>query len=170
MGYHNKRWIGEDKKVFIPLFSNRTSETGLEVYFTRSIQQELLQTQWLKLARKNNQADYILKGTIIKVETSTVNKDRGAGQGLKYLPSNRVLTTEYLVRVTVELSLIEKENNKMIWREWVTEDKSFESAQLTAPIVNSANINYNESSKARILKDLSEIMMHEAFDRLTENF
>lgn len=161
------------KSVHIPIFINDTFETGSEVYFSNALREEITRSRIARLASPD-QAEANLVGRIIRVDYVQTTQDmRERDQvvkdsGVRYLPRGTVLTTEYLVRVTVEVQMIQ--DNKVVWKQWLRDERLYDAPQIGLQGINTANTNYNHSARQTVLKNLAQVMMHELYGRLTESF
>lgn len=172
-GYGQRSLPEGVKSVYIPTFSNDSFETGAEVHFTNALVAELHNS---KIARLTNEqsAEAQLKGRVIRVDYIQANIDsrpreeRVKDSGIKNLPRGTVITTEYLVRVTLEVQMLK--NNKIVWKQWLRDERLYDAPQLGLAGINSANTNYNRTARDAVIKDLARVMMHELYGRLSENF
>lgn len=162
------------KSVHIPIFINDTYETSAEVFFANSLREEIMRSKVARITTKDS-ADAILQGRIVRIDsiqTTQDAKDRDdpvvKDSGIRHLPRGTVLTTEYLVRVTVELQMLK--NNKVVWKQWLRDERLYDAPQIGLAVVNTANTNYNQTARQSLLKNMAKVMMHELYGRLTESF
>ncbi len=161
------------KSVHIPIFENETYQTGAEVQFTNALIAEIHDS---KIARITNQkaAEAMLKGRVIRIDFSQANIDSrrrdeaSKTSGVKNLPRGTVITTEYLARVTLEVQMFK--NDKLVWKQWLRDERLYDAPQLGLEGINTANANYNRTAREVVIKDLARVMMHELYGRLTESF
>ena len=119
-------------------------------------------------------AEGVLKGRVIRVDFIQTNIDSRRRDeihkesGIVNLPRGTVITTEYLVRVTLEVQLFK--SNEVIWRQWLRDERLYDAPQLGLAGINSANPNYDRVAKKSVIKDLARTMMHELYGRLIETF
>lgn len=173
MGFGNRALPEGVKSVHIPIFINDTFETGSEVYFSNALREEITRSQVARLASPES-AEAQLQGRIIRVDYIQTTQDaRERDQavkdsGVKFLPRGTVITTEYLVRVTLEVQMLK--DNKIVWKQWLRDERLYDAPQIGLEVVNTANTNYNYSARQTVLKNLAQVMMHELYGRLTESF
>jgi hypothetical protein len=173
VGYGNRSLPDGVKSVHIPVFENETYQTGAEVPFTNALIAEIHDSKIARIASKKT-ADAVLKGRVIRVDFVQANIDSRKRDedpktsGIRNLPRGTVVTTEYLVRVTVEVQMFK--NEKLIWKQWLRDERLYDAPQLGLEVINTANANYNRAARETVIKDLARVMMHELYGRLTENF
>lgn len=172
-GYGNKSLPERVKSVHIPIFENDTYQTGAEVYFTNSLIGEIHDSKVARIASRKS-AEAQLKGRVIRIDFLQANIDSRRREedvkssGVKNLPRGTVITTEYLARVTLEVQMFK--DNKLIWKQWLRDERLYDAPQLGLEGINTANAGYNRSARETVLKDLARVMMHELYGRLTETF
>lgn len=99
--------------VAIPIFGNRTSQTGIESEVTRALVEKITSSQRIAV-RSQNTADAILIGNVKSFVTSSVA-----------VTSGTQFTTGYRVALTVEVSFQRKEDGKLFWKEDLTEWRNY---------------------------------------------
>ncbi len=161
------------KSIYIPIFINDTFETGSEVYFANALREEIVRSKIARVVNPDH-AEAQLQGRIVRVDyIQTIQDARERDQlskdsGVRFMPRGTVLTTEYLVRVTVEVQMLK--DNKVVWKQWLRDERLYDAPQIGLEAVNTANTNYNHSARQTVLKNLAQVMMHELYGRLTESF
>jgi hypothetical protein len=172
LGVHGRTLPGGFKSVEIPLFFNSSPEPGIEVYFTEALIQEFEKNKVAKVvypSRQDEKAPAVIKGEITSIvykATSPIEKKDKA----PLLPDGAVLATGYRVLVNVRISLVQKNNDKVIWTSAFNSETSYASPQVHTAGLNSVDPLYNLSSRRRVLESMAQDMMVEAHDRMTENF
>lgn len=172
-GYGDKALPEGVKNIFIPIFDNETYQTGVEVDFTNALIAEIHDSKIARVVTQKN-AEATLKGRVIRVDFIPANIDsrrrdeNDKKAGIVNLPRGTVITTEYLARVTLEVQMFK--NNKLIWKQWLRDERLYDAPQLGLEVINTANASYNRTAKESVIKDLARVMMHELYGRLTENF
>ncbi len=160
---------GKVKSLQIPLFINDSMETGVEAYFTNALKTEALRASFVELKNSVEDAEAILQGRIVSVSVTAAESIIEA-KNTTYMPIETVLGTNYQVQVLVELTLKRTKTGELLWKNDFAQGSNFSSAQITLPVINTANSLYNQSSKRQTLETLSKEMMQAAFDRMMENF
>lgn len=172
-GYGDKSLPEGVKSVHIPIFENETYQTGAEVHFTNALIAEIHDSKIARITSKKA-AEAILKGRVIRVDFLQANIDSRRREelnktsGVKNLPRGTVITTEYLARVTLEVQIIK--NNKLVWKQWLRDERLYDAPQLGLEGINTANAGYNRTARETVIKDLARVMMHELYGRMTESF
>ncbi len=160
---------GDIKRVQIPLFKNKSTEPGTEVFFTNALKAEALKSSVVAIKDEESESDGILVGTITDVsviaEESIIEADT-----TPYLPAQTVIATQYKVNVTVDLALKKKGSTEILWSGSFKQARNYAAPQITLPVINTSNSLYNFSAKRQTLDALSKEMMQAAFDRMLENF
>ncbi|MFN3453665.1 MAG: LPS assembly lipoprotein LptE [Pseudobdellovibrio sp.] len=160
---------GGVEKIFVPVFKNSSQDPGAEVFYTNAIKRELLNSSVVKLVDKESEADAVLIGRIVSIE-STSDDAVIEAKDTKYLPGNTVLSTQVTVRVNVNLQLKKKGSSDVLWTSDFRQERNYTPPQLTLPVINSANNLYNLSARRQTLETLSKEMMQLAFDRMVDDF
>lgn len=172
-GYGDRSLPDGIKSVHIPIFENETYQTGAEVQFTNALIAEIHDSKIARLTTKKN-AEGVLKGRVIRIDFLQANIDSrrrdeaNKSGGIVNLPRGTVITTEYLARVTLEVQMFKK--GKLVWKQWLRDERLYDAPQLGLEGINSANAGYNRTARETVIKDLARVMMHELYGRLTESF
>lgn len=172
-GYGNRSLPDGVKSVHIPIFENETYQTGAEVPFTNALIAEIHDSNVARISSAKN-AEAILKGRVIRIDFEQANIDSrrrdedDKTSGIENLPRGTVIITEYLARVTLEVQMFKQ--GKLVWKQWLRDERLYDAPQLGLEVINTANANYNRTAREAVIKDLARVMMHELYGRLTENF
>jgi hypothetical protein len=89
--------------VFVDVFTNNTSEANADSIFRIAFSSLLVQNGHFKLAQSPGEADAILRGTILGLQSSP----------LAYKTTN--LSAEDRLTVTLQISFEERESGKVLW-------------------------------------------------------
>ena len=158
---------GGYRQVSIPIFKNKTQETGVEVAFTNSLVQEFQRSTVARVIEEDK-ADAKIVG-----EIEIVRYEPGGpkiSDQSNYLPQGTVLATVYNTILVVNLKMLRKSDNTELWAGSFRGERSYNAPQVTLSGVNSVNPLYNLSARRQNIEAISVDLMAEAFDRLTENF
>jgi len=173
MGVGDRRLPEGYTLVSIPVFRNSTQEVGVEVPFTNAIIRELERSQIAKVVSKSD-AQVVLEGNIQKIQYDVANQitcDAAPGQSCPIpIPQKTVLNTEYRITVETKLELRRVSDNRVLWSEQFTNQKSYLAPKIGIEGLNSANALYNHSARQENLSSMAVDLMAEAHGRLTENF
>lgn len=156
-------------QVAIPVFRNTTQEPGIEIPFTDAIIRRFARSQVARVSDKES-APLLLEGTITKVITEEGPKVTNSPGGVRKLPDESVITTEYVLRINALLTLRRKSDDKIVWQGSFSNQKVYPAPRVGTPVINSVNATYNHSARMEYIARLAEEMMAEAHDRMTENF
>jgi len=139
---------GGIQSVFIPLFTNRSNEIGIENIITDDLTNEFILQRKGALADEN-QADGVLTGVIVSVLTRTISQ---TGEGA---------SVEREVVVSVGLKLTDK-NGQLTWV----------AQRLSAKEPYDVGDNSIETNRRRrdAIEILSTRLAEKIYNRLTENF
>lgn len=166
-GYGRRNLPGSYNQLAIPVFENKTTEVGVEVFFTNSIIEEFERSQVAKVLQAD-EAPVTMLGTISKIEY--LHSAQTAANNANSLPRGAVLTTEYRVLLTAHIVLRRNSDQRVIWQGRFTREKVFPAPQIGPATINSANATYLHSARYQTIASLASEMMEEAHDRMTENF
>lgn len=174
LGYRYQKMPGNINKVEVPLFKNDTLETGQEVLFTNELVRELQRAGVAQVVSKD-QSKGRLEGRIVSITYLQTASDKNVRNevktsGLVNLPDGTSLATEYLMKITVELKLVDRVTRRTVWKQWFRDQLFFPGARLALEGINTSTPLYNISERERVTARLARIMMNEAVGRLTENF
>lgn len=169
LGLSERTLPGGYAHVAIPVFKNTTQETGIEMPFTNALIRRFARSQVARVSDKES-APLLLEGTITKVVTQEGPMLTNSVGGLRTLPDEAVITTEYLLRINANLILRRKSDDKIVWQGNFSNQKVYPAPRIGTPVINSANATYNQSARMEYISRLAEEMMAEAHDRMTENF
>lgn len=164
-----ERLPGDVKSIQVPLFVNKSTEPGVEVFFTNSLKTEALKSRAVKVVNEESEAEGILHGVITSIDVMNSESIIESKDG-KYLPNENILTTAYTVTVDVLLTLKKKGSSEVLWSGTFKQAQNYSAPQVTLPVINTANSLYNHSAKRQTLDAISKEMMQAAFDRMLENF
>jgi len=92
-----------ERSIQIMPFQNQTMEPRLTDYITMALRNRFQQDGTYRLATQND-GDYLLSGKIIDLTRS----------GISYNPNDLVTMRDYRLRVTVQISLIDRSTGKTI--------------------------------------------------------
>jgi hypothetical protein len=160
---------GGYKQVSIPIFKNKTQETGIEVAFTNSFNKEFQRSKVAHIV-DNNLSEVKLEGIIESVEYQSGARKTSGDASAPFLPSGTVLATEYRILVKVTLRAIRQSDGVEIWQGSFAGERTYAAPQVTLAGVNSVNPLYNLSARRQNIDTMANDMMAEAHDRITENF
>lgn len=91
------------RTVFVDIFTNKTSEANADTIFRIAFSRQIVQNRHFKLAQSPGEADAILRGTIVNLQSSP----------LSYKASN--LSAEDRITVTLQISFEEQASGKVLW-------------------------------------------------------
>ena len=176
MGYRHQTLPQGVKRVSIEPFKNETPFVGPELDFTNQLIKEFQRAEVGKLVNSVNDPEGLFKGRVISIQRIQRTREAqprggdGRVKGWVNLPPGTLITTEYLLRVKVQIDLVQKATRRVIWTQIFTDEITYPSSRVVLETINTALPNYNSSEEQRIIKVLAGVMMQEAVRRLTENF
>ena len=136
--------------IFIEVFENRTSKTGIERVVTNQVVFEFTRQRQQSLAGSTENADAILKGVIRTIRTQTISR------------VGTEVASEREVIMTVDLRLINQDGGEVIWAaKGITDRQPYDVTD------NKLDTDRNESLA---LARLSERISERIFGRLTNDF
>ena len=136
------------KTVFVEIFENNTSETGIEQKFTNDLIYEITRNGSVRFASRDS-ADGIISGVIVSSSTETVS------------PRGVTAASERRVRVRLDLKLA-LSNGKEVWSaKGVTASEAYQ--------VEASNPQ-TEENKREAIDVISEEIAESVLNRLTSDF
>ena len=137
--------------IFIEVFENQTSQTGIEREVTNQVIFEFTRQRQKSLASSSRDADAVLKGVIRNVRTQTI-----ARVGTE-------LASQREVVMTVDLRLIQQGVGKVLWTaKGVTDKEAYD-------VVENSKLATDQNENLAIAR-LSERISERIFSRLTNDF
>jgi outer membrane lipopolysaccharide assembly protein LptE/RlpB len=137
--------------IYIEVFENRTSKTGIERIVTNQVIFEFTRQRGKSLASSPSSADAILKGVIKKIRTQTI-----ARVGTEVASQREVF-------MTVDLVLVPQDGGQALW---AAKDISDRQAY---DVVENSKI-ATDQNETQAIAILSERMSERVFNRLTNDF
>jgi outer membrane lipopolysaccharide assembly protein LptE/RlpB len=135
--------------IFVEVFENRTSKTGVERIVTNQLMTEFTRQRESSLAGSPEEADAILKGVINRVSTRTIS----------YVGYELANEREVTVTIDVKLS---KKSGEIIWSaKGLSDIQAFD--------VSDSKIQDDRNEDTAIAR-ISERLSVRVFNRLTDNF
>ena len=135
--------------IFVEVFENRTSTTGVEGIVTNQLISEFTRQRESSLTSSPEEADAILKGVVNQVSTRTIS----------YVGYELANEREVTVTIDVKLS---KKNGEIIWSaKGLSDIQAFD--------VSDSKIQNNRNEEKAITR-ISERLSERVFNRLTDNF
>lgn len=171
MGSGRRQLPGGYDRVAIPMFVNRTPEVGIEAAFTDRLRLEFERSRIADVVSKDR-AQVIVEGVISKVALAANSQTGEVLNDFKedILPEGTVLSQEYAVSVEVAIVIRKVSNNKVLWTGSFPGSKTYRGPLIATPGLNNSNAIYNQSGRTIVITQLSETLMSEAHDQMTENF
>ncbi|MGB7911416.1 MAG: LPS assembly lipoprotein LptE [Desulfobaccales bacterium] len=96
---------GVTRTLAVPLFTNRSTEVGLEAIMANALIRTFSETRAVKVTPYEDQADLVLDGKVQSVDNMSVAY------------SSVTLSTVRRVIVRVELTLKQRDNGKVLWKD-----------------------------------------------------
>ena len=135
--------------VAIPLFANRTDQTGIETQITRALVEKFISTKRLSVSPRDS-ADSLLTGTVKVFSTSPVA-----------VTSSTQLTTEYRATVIVEYNFQGQKDGKVLIREEISEWRNY-------PVVS--DLNATEQNKREAIRRISLLLAERVHEQILGGF
>ncbi len=138
------------ERIFIGVFENRTTKTGIERVVTNQIIFEFTRQREKSLAGSVDQADAVLKGVIKRIRTDTLSR------------VGTEVASEREVIMTIDVRLEKQDSREVLWAaKGITDRQPFDVAE------DQLDTDRNESLA---LARLSERISERIFARLTNDF
>lgn len=168
LGHGARTLPGGYRQMSIPMFKNRSQETGIEVAFTDAVQAEFIRSKVARVV-EDPLAEVRLEGEIVSVSYSPEAKVESGAQGA-YLPTGTVIASQYHIAAVVEVRLIRRSDGERLWQGRFDGQQTYSAPQVTLSGVNSVDPLYNLSARRQNIQLMANDMMVEAHNRITENF
>ena len=147
---------GGVKSVFIPTFQNQTKEAGIENTFTSALRNEFIKSKAIRvLDRDQAEGEIVGKVMQLSLEATSHQEKNLEERGTK------ILAREYSASVTVEISLVRKKDQKIIWSRTLSDSRRYSSAE---------DLLINETKQREAFDKISVYMMEQAHDQMFEDF
>ncbi len=138
------------QSIFIPIFKNRTSETGVEKIITDDIIYEFTRNKKDILAAGSDSSDAVLNGVVHSISVETISH------------IDPQTSSERRVKVAVNLKLVAS-GGKVIWsRKGVNEKRAYD--------VESDNKHRTEQNRREAISELSKRLAEKIYNMMTDNF
>jgi hypothetical protein len=171
-GSPERRIPGGYHLIAVPVFKNKTQEVSIESFFTHSMIMEIEKSSLAQVTSKE-ESQAILLGEISNVEYVEGTEITPTTQGY-HLPQNTVLAKEYRIKISAQIKLVRSSDMAVLWEGAVAGEKRYPAPVITKTTLNAAqptaNPLYNQSARILNIQQVSQDMMTEAYERLTENF
>lgn len=169
MGDSDRQIPGGYRTVAIPVFQNKSMETGIETYFTNALVREFERGRVGKVTERS-EAQTTLEGTIDSVQYVVTTQINNTLSGGGFLGPNMVLNTEYRILLATTLRLRRNSDQKILWEGTFNGERSYLTPQIGIEGLNSADATYNQSARYQNIQAMATDLMNEAHNRITENF
>ena len=135
--------------VAVPIFANRTDQTGIETEVTRALVEKFISTKRLSVGPRNS-ADSLLTGTVKSFTTFPVA-----------VVSSTQSATEYRATVILEYSFQGQKDGKVLFREEISEWRNY-------PVVS--DLNATEQNKLDAIRSISVLLAERIHEQILGGF
>jgi outer membrane lipopolysaccharide assembly protein LptE/RlpB len=135
--------------VAIPIFGNRTDQTGIETEVTRALVEKFISTKRLSVSPRDS-ADSFLTGTVRSFTTYPVA-----------VISSTQSTTEYRATVLLEYNFQGRKDGKVLFREEISEWRNY-------PVVS--DLNATEQNKKDAIRSISILLAERIHEQILGGF
>ncbi|MBI4746436.1 MAG: LptE family protein [Deltaproteobacteria bacterium] len=157
-GYHLAGTVSslppDVKKIAIPLFSNKTLRPDIENQFTNALLDEFAKGKKVVVVGENV-ADAVVKGIITSFENTPISYKGGD------------VIQEYRVTVRLEVSLIKKADESVIWKD---KNISYFSDYKTAHDIAIAAANIAEANRDAAIRKIAVDVARQLYSNILEGF
>ena len=167
LGVGTRSIPGGYRQISVPIFKNRTQESGIEVAFTNALIQEFHRSHMARIV-DNSLSEVSVQGTIDSVQYLPGAK-RVAGDS-SHLPTGTVIASEYRILISASVRVVRQADGEVLWSGSFSGERTYAAPQVTLAGVNSMNPLYNLSARRQNIDVMANDIMVEAHDRITENF
>jgi outer membrane lipopolysaccharide assembly protein LptE/RlpB len=139
----------EIHSIAIPIFANRTDQTGIETDVTQALAAKFISTKQLSVTTRNS-ADVLLTGTVLSFSTTPVA-----------VATSTQVSTEYRATVIVEFVFQTVKDGKILFRERMSEWRNY-------PVVSDLNV--TELNKREAIRRISVLLAEKVHERVIGGF
>lgn len=168
-GSPERRIPGGYHLIAVPVFKNKSQEVSIESFFTQALIMEVEKSSLAKVTSKE-ESQAIILGEIRDVKYIMGTEITKDSKGFENLPNSTSLAKEYTVEITADIKLVRSSDMAVLWSGSVSDQKRYSAPIITKSVLNTANPLYNQSARIQNIQLMSQDMMAEAYERLTENF
>jgi hypothetical protein len=135
--------------VAIPIFGNRTTETGMESVVTEGLVEKFVSSKRLPVTTQSS-ADALLTGTILTFTTYPVA-----------VSSSNQFSTEYRATLTLEFTFKDQKTGKVLFREVMSDWRNY-------PVVQ--DLNATEQFKREAIRQISFLLAERMYELILGGF
>jgi len=135
--------------VAIPIFGNRTFETGIESVVTEGLVEKFVSSGRLPVVPQDS-ADALLTGTIVTLTTLPVA-----------VTSSNQFSTEFRATLTLEFTFKDQRSGKVLFREVMSDWRNY-------PVVQ--DLNATEQFKREAIRQISFLLAERMYELMLGNF
>jgi outer membrane lipopolysaccharide assembly protein LptE/RlpB len=139
----------EIHSLAIPIFANRTDQTGIETDVTQALVAKFIATKQLSVTTQNS-ADVLLTGAVISFSTTPVA-----------VTTSTQISTENRATVVVEFTFQTLRDAKILFREVMSEWRNY-------PVVS--DLNTTELNKREAIRRISVLLAERVHERIIGGF
>ena len=133
----------------IPIFSNRTDQTGVETDVTQALAAKFISSKRLAVTTRNS-ADALLTGTVKSFSTTPVA-----------VTTSTQVSTEYRATLTIEFTFEGKKDGKVLFREEMSDWRNY-------PVVS--DLNTMEQNKQEAIRRISALLAERIHELILGGF
>jgi outer membrane lipopolysaccharide assembly protein LptE/RlpB len=152
------------ERIYVKTFKNSTFRPGVEQMFTTSLIRELEKSQVFRLVGKEEQADAILSGEIIRID-GVLSASKGVSVGER---GDLQAGTEYRAEANCLVQLHDK-RGRLIFSQAVSGSKVYPGLAITGARAATVPL-VNESEQRLALQYLSTQLMSNVYQRMIDIF
>ncbi len=139
----------EIHSIAIPIFANRTDQTGIETDVTQALAAKFISTKQLAVTPRNS-ADVLLTGTVVSFSTTPVA-----------VTTSTQVSTEYRATLVVEFTFQTLRDGKVLFREVMSEWRNY-------PV--ESDLNATELNKRDAIRRISVLLAERVHERIIGGF
>jgi outer membrane lipopolysaccharide assembly protein LptE/RlpB len=139
----------EIRSVAIPIFANRTLQTGIETEVTRALVDRFTSARRLEVTGRST-ADALLTGTVRSLDNYPVA-----------LSGSIQAATQYRLTVVLEMTLVQQQNGKVLWKGEMSDWRIYSVDPSLAA---------TENNKQEAIRQISTLLAEKIYSVILENF
>lgn len=139
----------EIRSIAIPIFANRTNQTGIEALFTEALLEKFVSSKRLPVTTQTS-ADSLLTGTIKSFTAFPVA-----------VTTSTQVSTEYRATVTVEFTFKDQKEGRVLYREEMSDWRNY-------PV--ESDLNATEQNKREAIRQISALLAERMYELILWGF
>jgi curli biogenesis system outer membrane secretion channel CsgG len=161
------------ERIYVETLSNETLRTGVESLFTGALLKEIARGKRLRLVNNIKDADAILSGSVITVESAINSSTTVPAIANKDLDATAldtvVIAADYSAYASVNVQLLRRKDSKVLWSQSFSRSRIYPSGNRFG-LPGTTSVLINSSQEQIALTEIAQFIASDAHDMLLEAF